>query len=76
MTEAGGALTASSLDSAVPTFNNRSGVVICSVGKLLPSVVSRVVKEDGSMACQGEQGELWVQTPSVAMGYAGHDGES
>lgn len=71
MTECG-ALTAPSLDASVPAFSDHFGVAVCSVGKLLPGTVVRVLKDDGSLALQGEKGELWVKTPSAAVGYASH----
>ncbi|KAF8810188.1 acetyl-CoA synthetase-like protein [Phlegmacium glaucopus] len=40
-----------------------------SVGQLLPGVVARVVKEDGSLATAGQQGELVVTGPQVALRY-------
>ncbi|KAF8187779.1 phenylacetyl-CoA ligase [Pholiota molesta] len=39
-------------------------------GILLPGIVARVVKEDGSLAGYEEPGELIIKTPSVALGYA------
>ncbi|KAH9480170.1 putative 4-coumarate--CoA ligase 3 [Psilocybe cubensis] len=41
-----------------------------SSGHLLPGIVARVVKQDGTLADYGEAGELIVWTPSVALGYA------
>lgn len=40
-----------------------------SAGRLLPGVVARVVKPDGSLAGFNEPGELRVKTPSLALGY-------
>ncbi|KAF8810190.1 acetyl-CoA synthetase-like protein, partial [Phlegmacium glaucopus] len=40
-----------------------------SVGRLLPGVVACVVKEDGSLATAGEQGELVVTCPQMALQY-------
>lgn len=40
-----------------------------SAGQLLPGVVARVVKPDGSLAGFNEPGELRVKTPSLALGY-------
>lgn len=38
-------------------------------GQMLPGVVARVVKPDGSLAGFNEPGELRVKTPSLALGY-------
>ncbi|KAK2461606.1 hypothetical protein APHAL10511_006069 [Amanita phalloides] len=40
-----------------------------SAGRLIPGVTARVVKADGSLAREGEQGELVVTGPSMALGY-------
>ena len=40
-----------------------------SAGQLLPGITARVVKRDGSLARPGEQGELFVKGPSIALGY-------
>jgi acyl-CoA synthetase (AMP-forming)/AMP-acid ligase II len=42
---------------------------IGSAGVLIPGVVAKVVKPDGSLAAEGEPGELVVTGPSMAMGY-------
>ncbi|TFK36900.1 amp dependent CoA ligase [Crucibulum laeve] len=42
---------------------------IGSAGKLIPGVVARVIKHDGSFAAEGERGELMVSGPSIALGY-------
>ncbi|KAJ7153580.1 acetyl-CoA synthetase-like protein [Mycena crocata] len=69
MTEAG-ALTAPSLAVQVATPGNpSSGASSASVGKLLPGVVWKVIRPDGSLAQPWEKGELWVKTPSMATGY-------
>jgi len=41
-----------------------------SGGQLLPGMKARIVKEDGTLAKCGEQGELVVTGPSIALGYA------
>ncbi|KAJ7447108.1 acetyl-CoA synthetase-like protein [Mycena galericulata] len=71
MTESG-ALTAPTPGALIPTSHTNSGVSTYSVGKLLPGVIARIVKGDGSLALPGETGELWVQSPSLALGYAEH----
>lgn len=40
-----------------------------SAGVLIPGVVARVVKPDGSLAKEGESGELVVTGPSMSLGY-------
>jgi 4-coumarate--CoA ligase len=40
-----------------------------SAGVLIPGTVARVIKPDGSMAREGESGELVVTGPSMALGY-------
>lgn len=42
---------------------------IGSAGELIPGIVAKVVKSDGSLAVDGEQGELIVTGPSMALGY-------
>lgn len=42
---------------------------IGSAGQLLPGVKARVVRPDGTLAGEGEQGELVVKGPSMALGY-------
>ncbi|KAG6872214.1 hypothetical protein C0992_009757, partial [Termitomyces sp. T32_za158] len=39
-------------------------------GQLLPGTIARTVKADGSLAGYDEAGELYIKTPSVALGYA------
>ncbi|KAG6889888.1 hypothetical protein C0995_013863 [Termitomyces sp. Mi166 len=39
-------------------------------GQLLPGIIARAVKPDGSLARYDEAGELYFKTPSVALGYA------
>ncbi|KAG5651179.1 hypothetical protein H0H81_009586 [Sphagnurus paluster] len=41
-----------------------------SAGQLLPGTIARAVKPDGSLAGYDEPGELYIKTPSVALGYA------
>lgn len=48
---------------------NQKDVTLGSAGELLPGVTARVVKSDGSLAKIGEQGELYVKSPSSALGY-------
>lgn len=44
-----------------------------SGGVLLPGVVARVVRPDGSLAGPGELGELLIKTPALALGYANNE---
>uniref|UniRef100_A0A8H7XP03 Uncharacterized protein n=1 Tax=Psilocybe cubensis TaxID=181762 RepID=A0A8H7XP03_PSICU len=50
-----------------PTTQKRG--VAGSSGQLIPGMVARVVKSDGSLAGFDEAGELVIKTPSVALGY-------
>ncbi|THH18569.1 hypothetical protein EW146_g2444 [Bondarzewia mesenterica] len=47
-----------------------------SAGSLLPGIVARIVKADGTLANPGEPGELMVHSPSNALGYIGNDRET
>lgn len=38
-------------------------------GEIVPGIVAKVVKADGSLAAEGEEGELVVKGPNTAMGY-------
>ena len=40
-----------------------------SAGQLIPGIVARVVKEDGSLAKVNEEGELVVGGPNMALCY-------
>jgi acyl-coenzyme A synthetase/AMP-(fatty) acid ligase len=42
---------------------------IGSAGGLIPGIIAKVVKSDGSLAVEGEQGELVVTGPAMALGY-------
>ncbi|KAJ7108388.1 hypothetical protein C8R43DRAFT_1140052 [Mycena crocata] len=64
MTECG-ALTGFTHEESLPASHRESGVVTYSVGNLLPGVVVRVVKSNGSISQRGQRGKLWVQTASV-----------
>jgi Acyl-CoA synthetases (AMP-forming)/AMP-acid ligases II len=44
-----------------------------SAGQLIAGIVARVVKADGSLASEGEQGELIVTGPSMALRYLNNE---
>jgi acyl-CoA synthetase (AMP-forming)/AMP-acid ligase II len=44
-----------------------------SAGRLVPGIIAKVVKSDGTMAGFNEPGELQVKMPSVALGYVNND---
>ncbi|KAF9460146.1 phenylacetyl-CoA ligase [Collybia nuda] len=46
---------------------------IGSAGQLIPGIIAKVVKVDGSLAVEGEQGELVVTGPSMALGYLNNE---
>ena len=52
--------------------SGRNGVV-GSAGQLIPGIVARVVREDGSLGGFGEQGELVVSGPAMAFGYLNNE---
>ncbi|OBZ76144.1 4-coumarate--CoA ligase-like 7 [Grifola frondosa] len=51
-----------------PQMNAKIGTV-GSAGTLLPGIVARVVKQDGSLAGYNEPGQLVVKGPAMALGY-------
>lgn len=55
-----------------PRIDQKIGT-LGSAGQLMPGVVARVVKEDGSLAKLGEQGELYVTAPSIALRYLNNE---
>ncbi|THV07585.1 phenylacetyl-CoA ligase [Dendrothele bispora CBS 962.96] len=65
MTETSTSLTMFPPDQTIGTIG--------SAGKLIPGVTARVVKADGSLAGEGEQGELVVTGPSMALGYLNNE---
>ncbi|AFY28884.1 class I adenylate-forming enzyme family protein [Cyanobium gracile] len=50
---------------APPSGPNRIG----SVGRLCPGFSASLRHEDGTEVAQGEQGRLWIQAPSMMVGY-------
>ncbi|KAI8989130.1 hypothetical protein BD414DRAFT_486129 [Trametes punicea] len=61
MTEVATLITFTQLDERVGTLG-------CA-GVLLPGMVARVVKHDGTLAGFDELGELHLKSPSLAIGY-------
>ena len=61
-------LTESSASIAMFSTESKIGVP-GSAGRLLPGVVARVMKADGTFAEFDEPGELQVKMPSLALGY-------
>ncbi|KAF9028932.1 phenylacetyl-CoA ligase [Hymenopellis radicata] len=47
-----------------------------SGGQLLPGTSAKIVKEDGTLANDGEPGELYIQGGQVALGYFGNPKET
>ncbi|KAJ7492378.1 phenylacetyl-CoA ligase [Mycena latifolia] len=43
--------------------------VVGSAGQIIPGTIARVVRPDGTLCKEGEQGELVVSGPSMALGY-------
>ena len=43
--------------------------LVGAAGRIILGITVRVIKEDGSLAKEGEQGELVVTGPAMAMGY-------
>ncbi|KAI0356902.1 acetyl-CoA synthetase-like protein [Trametes cingulata] len=48
--------------------DQKIGTLGCA-GVLLPGIIARVVKQDGSRASFGEPGELHLKSPSMSLGY-------
>ncbi|KAF8843210.1 acetyl-CoA synthetase-like protein [Paxillus ammoniavirescens] len=61
-------LTESSASICMFSVDSKVGVP-GSAGRLIPGVVARVVKHDGTLAGYNEPGELRVKIPSLALGY-------
>ncbi|KAI0634357.1 phenylacetyl-CoA ligase [Trametes polyzona] len=61
MTETTAAVTVFPITQKVGTLG--------SAGQLIPGVVAKVVKPDGSLAGVGESGELLLKGPQIALGY-------
>ncbi|OAX33663.1 acetyl-CoA synthetase-like protein [Rhizopogon vinicolor AM-OR11-026] len=65
ITEASGTIAMFSVDTKLG--------VPGSAGRLVPGIIAKVVKVDGTLAGFNEPGELQVKMPSVALGYVGND---
>ncbi|KAI0772950.1 phenylacetyl-CoA ligase [Trametes elegans] len=61
MTETTAAVTVFPISQKVGTLG--------SAGQLIPGIVAKVVKPDGSLAGVGEPGELLLKGPQIALGY-------
>jgi Acyl-CoA synthetases (AMP-forming)/AMP-acid ligases II len=53
------------------TYQPKEYAGILTIGKPLPSVEIKIVKDDGKEAKIGEVGELWIKSPWVMLGYKG-----
>lgn len=42
-------------------------------GTLLPGTIARIIKPDGTLAGYDEPGELWIFSPSNALGYLNNE---
>jgi long-chain acyl-CoA synthetase len=57
-------------EGLVLTFQPKEFYDVISIGKPLPNVDIRVVKDDGTDAKANETGELWVKSPWLMLGYS------
>ena len=62
LTETVCAITMGSPDKKIGTLG--------SAGRILPGIVARIIKADGTFGRHGEQGELIVRTPAAALCYS------
>lgn len=65
MTETSSAIATPNVDQQVATLG-------CT-GTLFPGVEARIVRADGSEADFNEYGELWIKSPSNALGYLNNE---
>ncbi|MDT7875544.1 MAG: class I adenylate-forming enzyme family protein [Sulfolobaceae archaeon] len=56
-------------EGLVLTFQPLEYANVISIGKPLPEVEIKIVKDDGKEAKPGEVGELWVKAPWLMLGY-------
>ncbi|MFP3064072.1 MAG: class I adenylate-forming enzyme family protein [Sulfolobus sp.] len=56
-------------EGLVLTFQPLEYANVISIGKPLPEVEIKIVKDDGKEAKAGEVGELWVKAPWLMLGY-------
>jgi len=56
-------------EGLVLTFQPLEYANVISIGKPLPEVELKIVKDDGKEAKPGEVGELWVKSPWLMLGY-------
>ncbi|MCI2414530.1 MAG: acyl--CoA ligase [Candidatus Aramenus sp.] len=56
-------------EGLVVTYQPKDMGDVISIGKPLPNVEIKVVKDDGKEAKTGEVGELWVKAPWLMLGY-------
>ncbi|KAJ7675367.1 amp dependent CoA ligase [Mycena rosella] len=47
--------------------------VVGSAGQIIPGNIARVVRPDGTLCKEGEQGELLITGPSMALGYLNNE---
>jgi len=65
LTETACVITMGSTDKRIGTLG--------SAGQILPGIVARIVKADGTFGKHGEQGELIVRTPATALCYSNNE---
>lgn len=65
LTETACAITMGPTDKKIGTLG--------SAGQILPGIVARVIKADGTFGSHGDQGELIVRTPASALGYSNNE---
>lgn len=70
----GSAVGMTETSGSIAMFSTESRIgVPGSAGRLLPGVVARVVKVDGSLARFDEPGELQLKMASLALGYQNNE---
>lgn len=65
-------MTETSTTVAFPQSDQKIGT-LGSAGRLIPGIVARVVKPDGTLAGYGEPGQLVVRGPAMALGYLNNE---